>query len=175
MESGHAHPGTELPITHYPFSGFAPVPCGSRIALPTFVLLSMLPVGLMHAAPVEFGTWYARSAEFQQCRSYPLGMDENVRVFVVYIRCYWRKAGKQPIELPAVWMVNSRSRDWHSFDKQELRKKQYALRPRLYASHSPGTRCGNCCAAATREVVIHIASGDLGLLVRRKFCSVFQS
>jgi nitric oxide reductase subunit B len=31
------------------------------------VVLSMLPVGLMQAwASVEFGTWYARSAEFLQ-------------------------------------------------------------------------------------------------------------
>ena len=31
------------------------------------VLLSMLPIGLMQAwASVEYGTWYARSAEFMQ-------------------------------------------------------------------------------------------------------------
>src|SRR5215470_15470358 len=38
-----------------------------NIGLAAMVLLSMLPVGLMQAwASVEFGTWYARSAEFLQ-------------------------------------------------------------------------------------------------------------
>ena len=34
------------------------------------VILSMLPVGLLHAwASIEHGTWYARSAEFMQSGS----------------------------------------------------------------------------------------------------------
>jgi nitric oxide reductase subunit B len=38
-----------------------------NLGLAAMVLLSMLPVGLMQAwASVEFGTWYARSAEFLQ-------------------------------------------------------------------------------------------------------------
>jgi nitric oxide reductase large subunit len=38
-----------------------------NLGLAAMVLLSMFPVGLMHAwASVEFGTWYARSAEFLQ-------------------------------------------------------------------------------------------------------------
>jgi Cytochrome C and Quinol oxidase polypeptide I len=38
-----------------------------NLGLAAMVLLSMLPVGLMQAwATVEFGTWYARSAEFLQ-------------------------------------------------------------------------------------------------------------
>ena len=38
-----------------------------NIGLALMVLLSMLPVGLMQAwASVEYGTWYARSAEFMQ-------------------------------------------------------------------------------------------------------------
>jgi nitric oxide reductase subunit B len=38
-----------------------------NIGLAFMVLLSMLPIGLMQAwASVEYGTWYARSAEFMQ-------------------------------------------------------------------------------------------------------------
>jgi nitric oxide reductase subunit B len=38
-----------------------------NVGLMAMVLISILPVGLMQAwASVEFGTWYARSAEFMQ-------------------------------------------------------------------------------------------------------------
>src|SRR5262249_55318895 len=38
-----------------------------NVGLALMVLLSLLPVGLMQTwASVEYGTWYARSAEFMQ-------------------------------------------------------------------------------------------------------------
>jgi len=84
-----------------------------NIGLAAMVLLSMLPVGLMQAwASVEFGTWYARSAEFLQT---PL-----------ITRLRWmRMFGDSLFAFGAIvlgWFVLGLVTG-HSFDKQELRKE----------------------------------------------------
>jgi nitric oxide reductase subunit B len=76
------------------------------------VLLSMLPVGLMQAwASVEFGTWYARSAEFLQT---PL---------VTRLR-WMRMFGDSLFAFGAIvlgWFVLGLVTG-HSFEKQEFRE-----------------------------------------------------
>jgi nitric oxide reductase subunit B len=90
-----------------------------NIGLAAMVLLSMLPVGLMQAwASVEFGTWYARSAEFLQT---PL-----------LTRLRWmRMFGDSLFAFGAVvlgWFVLGLVTG-HSFEKQDaLRDQEHATR-----------------------------------------------
>ena len=87
-----------------------------NLGLAAMVLLSMLPVGLMQAwASVEFGTWYARSAEFLQT---PL-----------VTRLRWvRMFGDSLFAFGAIvlgWFVLGLVTG-HSFDKEEFSKEPEA-------------------------------------------------
>lgn len=90
------------------------------------VLLSMLPVGLMQAwASVEFGTWYARSAELLQS---PL-----------LTRLRWmRMFGDSLFALGALvlgWFVLGLVTG-HSFKQREATKEAKLARPELEIVHS---------------------------------------
>ena len=60
-----------------------------NIGLALMILISMLPVGLMQAwASVEYGTWYARSAEFMQTPVVNrLRWMRDVRGYAFRLRC----------------------------------------------------------------------------------------
>ncbi len=97
-----------------------------NLGLAAMVLLSMLPVGMMQAwASVEFGTWYARSAEFLQT---PL-----------LTRLRWmRMFGDSLFAFGALvlgWFVLGLVTG-HSFDKhQRLEEREHAT-PELEVVHS---------------------------------------